>query len=101
MDGERRPEPKLGLGQVQNRSDSGKCEQSDRIEQEHGSERNGDLFFAGVRDWRDRGNGAATADGCGRRDSPSKRGKTYWAMVVEAPSGSRPAWSPLSAAILS
>jgi len=39
VDGKRRPKAELRLGQVQRRSNRGKREQGDRVEQEYGPER--------------------------------------------------------------
>ncbi len=47
---------------MQKRSNCRECEQGNRVEQEHRSERDGDLFFIGVGDGRDGGDGAAAAD---------------------------------------
>ena len=68
MNGERRPEAKLGLRHVQHCSDCRKCKQGNRVQHKDSSERNGNLFLTRIGDWGNRSNGAAAADGCTGRD---------------------------------
>ena len=68
MNGERRPEAKLGLRHVQHPSNDRECEQGNRVQHKDGSERDGNLFLAGAGDGGNRGNGAAAADGRAGRD---------------------------------
>ena len=68
MNGERGPEAKLGLREVERAADEGEDEERDGIEDEDGTHGDGGGFFAGVGDGGERGNGAATADGGSRGD---------------------------------
>ena len=68
MNRERRPQAELCLRQVQRRPDGGKRKQGNRVEHKDGAQRDGNLFFAGVGDGRDRGDGAAAADRRSRGD---------------------------------
>ena len=67
VNGEGCPKTKLGLRQVQHGSDRRKREQGDRVQHKYGSQGDGNLFFAGVGDRRNRRNGAASADRRARR----------------------------------
>ena len=63
VNGESRPEPELRLGHVQGVSDEWKQEEGNRVEDEDGAQGDSHLFFAGIGNGTDGGDGAATANG--------------------------------------
>ena len=85
MNGERRPQAKLGLRHVQQSSDERKGQQGDRVENENCAQRDRNLFFAGIGNGRDGGDGAAAADG-GACTDQERSSATHFEKLAQSPS---------------
>ncbi len=72
MDRQRGPQPELRLRKLERRADRRKNQQGDGIQNKNRAERNRHLFFIGVENWPDGGDGAAAANGRARSNQKGR-----------------------------